>query len=91
MLKVGVTWTKEADQDLGLPNFESEGAAGADLRANFSKEDRSIGVSLAPMQRVLVPTGLCLEIPSGFEGAVKTSFWLSFKIWSDFVKFARYN
>ena len=54
MLKVGVTWTKEADQDLGLPNFESEGAAGADLRANFSKEDRPIGVSLAPMQLSLI-------------------------------------
>ena len=64
MLKVGVTWTKEADQDLGLPNFESEGAAGADLRANFSKEDRSIGVSLAPMQRVLAVSYTHLTLPT---------------------------
>ena len=79
MLKVGVTWTKEADQDLGLPNFESEGAAGADLRANFSKEERSIGLSLVPMQRVLVPTGLCLEIPSGFEGQLRPRSGLALK------------
>ena len=79
MLKVGVTWTKEADQDLGLPNFESGGAAGADLRANFGNEDRPIGVSLAPMQRVLVPTGLRLELPSGFEGQLRPRSGLALK------------
>ena len=53
--------------------------SGADLRANFSKEDRSIGVSVAPLQRVLVPTGLCLEIPSGFEGQLRPRSGLALK------------
>ena len=79
MLEVVVSWTKEADQDLGLPKFETEGAAGADLRANFNTELRSSGVSLAPLQRELIPTGLCFEIPSGVEGQLRPRSGLALK------------
>ena len=79
MLKVAVSWTKEADQDLGFPKFETEGAAGADLRANFSTEFRSKGVSLAPMQRILIPTGLRFEIPNGVEGQLRPRSGLALK------------
>ena len=79
MPEVAVSWTKEADQDLGLPKFETNGAAGADLRANFSAEFRSSGVSLAPLQRVLVPTGLCFEIPTGVEGQLRPRSGLALK------------
>ena len=79
MPEVAVSWTKEADQDLGLPKFETNGAAGADLRANFSAEFRSSGVSLAPLQRVLVPTGLCFEIPNGVEGQLRPRSGLALK------------
>ena len=79
MPEVAVSWTKEADQDLGLPKFETNGAAGADLRANFSAEFRSSGVSLAPLQRVLVPTGLCFEIPNGMEGQLRPRSGLALK------------
>jgi dUTP pyrophosphatase len=79
MLKVAVSWTKEADQDLGFPKFETEGAAGADLRANFSVELRSKGVSLAPMQRVFIPTGLRFEIPDGLEGQLRPRSGLALK------------
>ena len=37
MLEVAVSWIKRADQDLGLPKFETDGAAGADLRANLTQ------------------------------------------------------
>ncbi len=79
MLKVSVSWTKEADQDLGLPKFETDGAAGADLRANFNTEFRSSGLSLAPLQRELIPTGLCLEIPIGVEGQLRPRSGLALK------------
>ena len=79
MLEVAVSWTKEADQGLGLPKFETDGAAGADLRANFTKEFRSSGLSLAPLQRELVPTGLCFEIPSGVEGQLRPRSGLALK------------
>ncbi|KAF0675347.1 dUTP diphosphatase [Profundibacterium mesophilum] len=56
-----------ADPDLPLPAYESAGAAGADLRADLPLSVRSGGLRLAPMERMLVPTGLCLAIPPGYE------------------------
>ena len=79
MPEVAVSWTKEADQDLGLPKFETDGAAGADLRANFNTEFRSSGLTLAPLQRELIPTGLCFEIPSGVEGQLRPRSGLALK------------
>ena len=79
MPEVVVSWTKEADQGLGLPKFETDGAAGADLRANFNTEFRSSGLSLAPLQRELIPTGLCFEIPSGLEGQLRPRSGLALK------------
>jgi dUTP pyrophosphatase len=49
---------------LDLPRYESAGAAGLDLRAD---ED----FTLQPGERRLVPTGLALAIPEGFEGQVR--------------------
>jgi dUTP pyrophosphatase len=49
---------------LDLPRYETEGSAGLDLRADEP-------VALAPGQRALIPTGLALEIPPGFEGQVR--------------------
>ena len=51
---------------LPLPQPASAGSAGLDLRAAVAGE-----VVLAPGDRVLVPTGLVLEIPPGWEGQVR--------------------
>lgn len=64
---VGVVWEEGADSALGLPERASSGAAGADLRANFPAAQREAGIVLAGGGRALVPTGLCLEIPEGYE------------------------
>lgn len=56
----------EGDRDLPLPEPASPGAAGLDLRAAIP--DR---ITLAPMERARVPTGLVLEIPAGWEGQVR--------------------
>lgn len=53
-------------EGLELPGYASAGAAGADLRAAVGSE-----MVLAPGERVAVPTGLILEIPSGWEGQVR--------------------
>ncbi|MCB1436431.1 MAG: dUTP diphosphatase [Rhodobiaceae bacterium] len=54
--------------DLPLPEYESAAAAGLDLRAAVpAGEPVVIGSGL----RALVPTGLCLELPRGFEGQVR--------------------
>jgi dUTP pyrophosphatase len=57
-----------------LPKYGSEHAAGMDLRANLDQS-----VVIAPMQRVLIPTGLFLEIPVGFEAQVRPRSGLAIK------------
>ena len=52
--------------DLPLPEQASAGSAGFDLRAALDQP-----LSLGPGERELVPTGLVLEIPSGWEGQVR--------------------
>jgi len=65
-----------ADPDVALPHYETAGAAGADIRANFP--DR-VGVTLAPGMRALVPTGLAMAIPLGFEVQVRPRSGLALK------------
>jgi dUTP pyrophosphatase len=68
-----------ADPSVPLPAYETAGAAGADLRANFPDEDRSEGVELAPGGRALIPSGLRLEIPTGYEVQLRPRSGLALK------------
>jgi len=61
---------------LDLPAYETEGAAGMDLRAAVP-EDRPL--LLLPGRRALVPTGLVFELPDGFEGQIRPRSGLAFK------------
>lgn len=76
MTNITVMWDEGADVALGLPAYETAGAAGADLRANFP--DRS-SVTLAPGTRALIPTGLRLAIPEGFEVQLRPRSGLALK------------
>lgn len=69
-------WDEGADRALGLPGYATTGAAGADLRANFS--DRA-AVTLAPGARALIPTGLRLAIPEGYEVQLRPRSGLALK------------
>jgi len=57
-----------------LPAYETGLSAGMDLRA-FLKEE----ILLKPMQRALVPTGLFIALPAGFEAQVRPRSGLAFK------------
>lgn len=57
-----------------LPAYETAHAAGMDLRANLPET-----VRLAPMQRTLIPTGLFMELPIGFEAQIRPRSGLAFK------------
>lgn len=59
-----------------LPSYESSGAAGMDLRAAIP-DDRP--VLILPGKRALVPTGLAMEIPLGYEGQVRPRSGLALK------------
>jgi dUTP pyrophosphatase len=68
-----------ADTSVPLPAYETDGAAGADLRANLPEEARASGVSLAPGARALVPTGLRLAVPAGWEMQIRPRSGLALK------------
>lgn len=76
MVTIRFEWTQGADEALGLPSYATAGAAGADLRANF--EDRG-AVTLQPLERALIPTGLRLAIPEGFEVQIRPRSGLALK------------
>jgi dUTP pyrophosphatase len=62
------------DEDIPLPRFATPGSAGADLHAAIDGPR-----TLTPGERVLVPTGLALAIPPGFEGQVRPRSGLALK------------
>ena len=57
-----------------LPSYETEGSAGADLRAYLVEP-----VTLMPGERKLIPTGLFVELPPGVEAQVRARSGLSIK------------
>ncbi len=57
-----------------LPKYETVASAGMDLRANLETPIR-----IAPMERVLVPTGLYIELPAGYEAQVRPRSGLALK------------
>lgn len=68
-----------ADPAVRLPSYETAGAAGADIRANLPVADRMAGFVLRPMERRIVPTGLRVEIPEGFEVQIRPRSGLALK------------
>lgn len=74
-----IMWEDWADRSLPLPAYETPGAAGADIRANLPPDQRDAGITLHPMQRLIVPTGLRVEIPEGFEMQIRPRSGLALK------------
>jgi dUTP pyrophosphatase len=64
-------------EGLQLPAYHSEGAAGMDLRAAV---DPNEPMMLAPGRRVLVPTGLVIELPPGYEAQVRPRSGLAHRL-----------
>lgn len=57
-----------------LPKYESEQAAGMDIRCNITE-----AITLQPMERKLIPTGLYIELPAGFEAQIRPRSGLALK------------
>lgn len=60
--------------DNPLPAYETAGSAGMDLRAQLSEP-----VILKPLQRALIPTGLFIELPDGYEAQIRPRSGLALK------------
>ncbi|ATB27721.1 dUTP diphosphatase [Melittangium boletus] len=65
-LSVGVRRVRAHAEPLPLPRYETALAAGMDLRADIEGE-----LTIAPLQRALVPTGLAVGLPPGYEAQVR--------------------
>ena len=70
--KIEVKVVNQSKND--LPTYETQYAAGLDLRANIEEP-----ITLRSLERALVPTGLMMEIPVGYEGQVRPRSGLSIK------------
>ncbi|KAA5547543.1 dUTP diphosphatase [Adhaeribacter rhizoryzae] len=57
-----------------LPSYQTPSSAGMDLRANLDSS-----VVLKPLQRALIPTGLFLELPNGYEAQIRPRSGLAYK------------
>lgn len=65
---------QKLDEKVTLPCYQTDGAAGMDLCA-FLKEP----VTLEPLERKLIPTGLKMELPSGYEAQVRPRSGMAIK------------
>ena|ERR1700741_2077532 len=57
-----------------LPHYATELSAGMDLRADLESS-----IELKPLQRILVPTGIFIELPAGYEAQIRPRSGLAFK------------
>jgi len=62
------------DSPYDLPDYESLSAAGMDVRANISEP-----VTLGPLERRLIPTGLRIQLPQGYECQIRPRSGLALK------------
>lgn len=57
-----------------LPKYETSASAGMDLRANLDQP-----IELQPLERKIIPTGLFIELPNGYEAQIRPRSGLAFK------------
>jgi len=62
------------NRDLPLPEYQSPLSSGMDLRADVNET-----ITVKPLERVLIPTGLALAIPAGFEAQIRPRSGLALK------------
>lgn len=72
MIELRIKRLSPDDNDIPLPGYATEHAAGMDLRVNAD-------IEIAPQQVVLAPTGIAIEIPEGYEGQVRPRSGLAAK------------
>ncbi len=74
LISVKVTRVRTHPTPLPLPSYQTAHAAGMDLLAELDEP-----LTLQPMDRAAIPTGLAIELPEGFEGQVRPRSGLALK------------
>lgn len=62
------------DSPYGLPTYETHSAAGMDIHANITEP-----ITLGPLERCLIPTGLRMQLPQGYECQIRPRSGLALK------------
>lgn len=75
-MEILVSYVEGADRSVALPVYQTDGSAGADIRANFP--DRG-SVDLSPGARALIPTGFRIAVPPGYEVQIRPRSGLALK------------
>ncbi len=73
---VKINTLEHFDSSFSLPLYQTKGAAGADVQASIPGKGSMV---IPPGKRELIPTGLCMQIPEGFEIQVRPRSGLSLK------------
>ena len=78
-IKISMLREDWADPLVPLPAYQTVGSAGADICANLPVAMRAVGFVLQPMERAIVPTGLRVALPEGFEMQIRPRSGLALK------------
>jgi dUTP pyrophosphatase len=65
-LQIQIKRVRPSDNQPPLPTYMTEGSAGMDLCADIDGQ-----LQLAPMERALIPTGIAIALPQGFEAQIR--------------------
>lgn len=65
---------KQLEHNINLPEYATEGSSGMDLTAAITEP-----VCLMPLERKIIPTGIIIELPKGFEAQIRPRSGLSIK------------
>lgn len=57
-----------------LPHYATEGASGMDIRANLNES-----IIIKPLERLLIPTGIFIQLPQGYEAQIRPRSGLAYK------------
>ena len=78
-LDIQITYLQNADRNISLPIYETLQSSGMDLRANLIEDNRVNGISLQAKKWLLIPTGLAISMPIGYEAQIRPRSGLAFK------------
>ena len=78
-LDIQITYLQNADRNISLPVYETSQSSGMDLRANLIEDSRVNGISLQAKKWLLIPTGLAISMPIGYEAQIRPRSGLAFK------------
>ncbi|MGH7844993.1 MAG: dUTP diphosphatase [Candidatus Binatia bacterium] len=73
-VKIQIQRVRHGQDSLPLPQYMTEGSAGMDLYADVESD-----LVLAPLERALVPTGIAVALPQGFEAQIRPRSGLALK------------